>query len=154
MRVLLQEVISASVKIEGKIVGAIDKGYLLLVGFTEGDDEALAKRMADKVAKLRIWPDENGKTNRSIFDVGGNVLSVSQFTLYGNAREGNRPSFVEALRPEAASHLYDVFNDCLREYFPNLQTGVFQADMKVSLINDGPFTLMLDSAVLFGGKHQ
>lgn len=152
MRVLVQEVTKASVKIDGNEVGRIDRGFLLFVGFTAGDDEAIIRKMADKVTKLRIFPDENGKTNKSIFDIGGNILSVSQFTLYASAKEGNRPSFVKALVPGEATLLFDKWNDILREKFPNLQTGVFGADMKVELLNDGPFTLWLDSEELFGDK--
>lgn len=150
MRVLVQEVLSASVKIDGEEVASIGRGFLLFVGFTAGDDEPLLARMADKVLKLRVFPDENGKTNKSLADVGGGVLSVSQFTLYANAKEGNRPSFIEAMRPEEAKPLFALWNNLLREKLPTLQTGVFQADMKVSLINDGPFTLWLDSKELFG----
>ncbi|MCH4210322.1 MAG: D-aminoacyl-tRNA deacylase [Bacilli bacterium] len=149
MRVLVQEVLSASVKIEGKEVGSIARGFLLFVGFTSGDDEDIIKRMVDKVLKLRVFPDENGKTNLSLGDVGGEVLSVSQFTLYASAKEGNRPSFINAMRPEEAKPLFAYWNNILRERIPNLQTGVFGADMKVSLINDGPFTLWLDSKELF-----
>jgi D-tyrosyl-tRNA(Tyr) deacylase len=150
MRVLLQEVLSASVKIDGKEVGAISRGYLLFVAFTAGDDERILQRMAEKVLKLRVFPDENGKTNKSLADVGGSVLSVSQFTLYADAKEGNRPSFVKAMRPEEAKPLFALWNNYLRQALPSLQTGVFGADMKVSLINDGPFTLWLDSEELFG----
>lgn len=153
MRVLVQEVLRASVKIEGQEVGKIERGFLLFVGFTQGDDEKTISKMADKVCKLRIFPDENGKTNKSIFDIGGNILSVSQFTLYASAREGNRPSFVKAMIPSEATILFDKWNDLLRTRFPNLQTGVFGADMKVELINDGPFTLWLDSEELFGDKR-
>jgi D-tyrosyl-tRNA(Tyr) deacylase len=150
MRVLLQEVLSASVKIDGKEVGAISRGYLLFVAFTAGDDERILQRMAEKVLKLRVFPDENGKTNKSLADVGGSVLSVSQFTLYADAKEGNRPSFVKAMRPEEVKPLFALWNNYLRQALPSLQTGVFGADMKVSLINDGPFTLWLDSEELFG----
>lgn len=152
MRVLVQAVNEASVVIEGKEVGAIQRGFLLFVGFTEGDDETTIKRMVDKVLKLRVFPDENGKTNKSLSDIGGNVLSVSQFTLYADAKEGNRPSFIQAMRPELAKPLFALWNNELREKMPSLQTGVFGADMKVHLINDGPFTLWLDSRELFGEK--
>jgi D-tyrosyl-tRNA(Tyr) deacylase len=149
MRVLVQEVSEASVTIDGKVVGAIDRGFLLFVGFTAGDDEKTIQKMADKVLKLRVFPDENGKTNKSLADVGGGVLSVSQFTLYASAKEGNRPSFIEAMRPEEAKPLFAFWNNMLREKMPSLQTGVFGADMKVRLLNDGPFTLWLDSKELF-----
>lgn len=152
MRILLQEVLSASVKIDGAEVGSISRGFLLFVSFTEGDDERTLQRMAEKVLKLRVFPDENGKTNKSLSDVGGSVLSVSQFTLYADAKEGNRPSFVKAMRPEEAKPLFALWNNYLRQSLPSLQTGVFGADMKVSLVNDGPFTLWLDSEELFGAK--
>src|SRR5574344_478377 len=152
MRILVQEVLEASVKIDGQEVGRIGRGFCLFVAFKEGDNEETIRRMVDKVTKLRIFPDENGKTNRALSDVGGNILSISQFTLYANAKEGNRPSFVEALRPELSKPLFALWNNELREKMPALQTGVFGADMKVSLINDGPFTLWLDSDELFGRK--
>lgn len=152
MKVLLQLVKHASVTIDEEKVASIDRGYLLFTGFTDGDNEETCKKMAEKIAKLRIFPDENGKTNKSIFDVGGNVLSVSQFTLYANCKEGNRPSFVNAMRPDQSKPLFALFNNMLREKFPNLETGVFGADMKVELLNDGPFTLVLESDELFGGK--
>ena len=149
MRVLIQEVLEASVAIDGKKVAAIGRGFLLFVGFTEGDDEATLVKMADKVSKLRIFPDENGKTNLSLREVNGEVLSVSQFTLYASMKEGNRPSFVAAMRPERSAPLFAIWNSLLSERVPHLQTGVFGADMKVSLINDGPFTVLLDSKELF-----
>ncbi|MBR3266607.1 MAG: D-tyrosyl-tRNA(Tyr) deacylase, partial [Bacilli bacterium] len=139
MRVLVQEVLRASVTIEEKEVAKIGRGFLLFVAFTEGDDRSIAQRMADKVMKLRIFPDENGKTNKSIFDIGGNILSVSQFTLYASAKEGNRPSFVKAMHPDQAKPLFAYWNGLLREKFPELGEGVFGADMKVELVNDGPF---------------
>ncbi|MCQ2772300.1 MAG: D-aminoacyl-tRNA deacylase [Bacilli bacterium] len=152
MKTLLQLVKHASVTIDGEKVASIENGYLLFTGFTDGDNEETCKKMTEKIAKLRIFPDENGKTNKSIFDVGGNVLSVSQFTLYANCKEGNRPSFTNAMRPDQSKPLFALFNNMLREKFPNLETGVFGADMKVELLNDGPFTLVLDSNELFGGK--
>ena len=150
MRVLLQLVKKASVEVEGKEVANIEKGYLLFVGFEPNDDEAIAKKMAEKIFKLRIFPDENGKTNLSLSSVNGNILSVSQFTLYADMSGGNRPAFVNCMKPEEASILFDYFNASLRVYAPNLKTGIFQSDMKVSLVNDGPFTLMLDSKELWG----
>jgi D-tyrosyl-tRNA(Tyr) deacylase len=149
MRVLVQEVLKASVTIDAKEVASIGRGFLLFVGFTQGDNQAIIGKMVDKIMKLRIFPDENGKTNLSLAQVNGQILSVSQFTLYGALKEGNRPSFVDALNPNDARILYAYFNNLLKEKMPSLQTGVFQADMKVSLINDGPFTLMLDSKELF-----
>lgn len=149
MRVLAQVVSHAAVGIDGKEVAKIGKGLLLFVGFKDGDDEKTLMKMADKVRKLRVFPDGNGKTNLSVKDIGGELLSVSQFTLYASLKEGNRPSFIEALRPESSSPLFALWNNILRESFPALQTGVFGADMKVSLLNDGPFTIWLDSEELF-----
>lgn len=149
MRVLVQEVKRASVIIDGSLYSSIGKGFLLFVGFTQGDNEETLKKMRDKVVKLRIFPDENGKTNLSLDQVGGEILSVSQFTLYGSAKDGNRPSFVESMKPDEARVLFALWNNLLREKVPSLQTGVFQADMQVELINDGPFTLWLDSRELF-----
>ncbi len=150
MRVLVQVVKEASVTIEGKLYSQIRKGFLLFVGFTEGDDISILEKMADKVTKLRIFEDSNGKTNLSLHDVDGEILSVSQFTLYGNAKEGNRPSFVEAMKPIEAKTLFALWNNLLMKRFPHVKTGVFQADMKVGLVNDGPFTLWLDSKELWG----
>ena len=152
MRVLVQEVLEASVKINGETVGGITRGFCLFVAFKEGDDEATIKAMVDKVVKLRIFPDQNGKTNQNLAAVNGGILSISQFTLYADAKEGNRPSFVKALAPQAAKPLFALWNNELREKMPTLQTGVFGADMKVALINDGPFTLWLDSDELWGSK--
>lgn len=148
MRVLVQEVKYASVTIDGLKVASIGRGFLLFVGFNTEDNEDILPKMADKVVKLRIFPDENGKTNKSLTDVGGEILSVSQFTLYASAKDGNRPSFVNAMRPELSSPLFDKWNELLRQRFPKVQTGVFGADMKVELLNDGPFTLILDSREL------
>jgi D-tyrosyl-tRNA(Tyr) deacylase len=152
VRVLVQEVSAAAVTVEGQEVGSIKRGFLLFVAFAAGDDDRTISKMADKILKLRIFPDGNGKTNLSLKDVGGSLLSVSQFTLYADVREGNRPSFTEALRPEEAKPLFALWNNVLHSSLPSLATGVFGADMKVSLINDGPFTLWLDSALLFGAK--
>lgn len=149
MRILLQVVKSASVEIEGEIVASISKGYLLLVGFTEGDNLDIAKKMAEKVCKSRLFQDENGKTNLSIRDVNGEILSVSQFTLYGDMSQGNRPSFFKAMPQEKAAPLYQQFYDYLHSIYPDSSSGVFHADMKVSLINDGPFTMLFDSRELF-----
>ncbi len=149
MRVLIQEVLSASVSISGETVANIGRGELLFVGFTQGDDHDVLLKMARKINNARIFPDENGKTNLSLSSISGETLLVSQFTLYGSLKEGNRPSFVEALSPSEAKRLYEDFVSIMKAQIPNLQTGVFQADMKVSLVNDGPFTLMLDSKELF-----
>ncbi len=149
MRVLIQEVLSSSVSIGGEVVSSIGRGELLLVGFSQGDDYLTMEKMAKKIMKARIFPDENGKTNLSLSQIGGEILLVSQFTLYGSLKEGNRPSFANASRPEEARELYNQFVALMKQEFPNLKTGVFQADMKVSLVNDGPFTLLLDSKELF-----
>ena len=148
MRVLLQLVTSASVTVEGKEVSHIGKGFLLFVGVGEGDNHELAAKMANKVSKLRIFPDENGKTNLSLKDVNGEVLAVSQFTLYASAKEGNRPSFTRVMRQDEAKPIYETFVKTLRELVP-VQEGIYRADMKVNLVNDGPFTLILDSEELF-----
>ena len=150
MKVVLQTVKEAHVDILGKTVGKISNGYLLLVGFTDGDNEEMVDRMVDKILKLRVFADENRKINLSLFDVKGNILSISQFTLYANTKEGRRPSFVDAMRPHEAELLYEYFNKQLENQsgLP-IQTGVFGADMDVHSINDGPFTLVLDSKELF-----
>lgn len=143
MRVIVQRVKEASVKVEGKVVGKTEYGYLLLVGFTEGDSIKNILEMVKKVINLRIMDDENGVMNKSILDINGSILSVSQFTLYADTRKGNRPSYVNALNGELASPLYDKFNEELRKYL-HVETGIFGAEMEVSLINDGPITIMLE----------
>ena len=145
MRVVLTTVKSAQVTINEKVVGKINRGFLLLVGFTLGDDEKIVSKMVDKILSLRVFPDENGQINISLQDVNGDILSVSQFTLYADVRKGRRPSFVDALRPNEAEPLYDYFNKLIMERYGRVETGVFGADMKVESINDGPFTLLLDS---------
>ena len=120
-----------------------------MVGFTQGDDYATLQKMSKKIMKARIFPDENGKTNLSLGQINGEMLLVSQFTLYGSLKEGNRPSFVNACPSEEARSLYAQFVSLMKEEIPSLKTGVFQADMQVSLVNDGPFTLLLDSKELF-----
>lgn len=149
MKIVLQNVLKASVEVNNQIISEISKGYLLLVSFKEGDNEEVSKKMALKVSKLRIFMDENGKTNKSIFDVNGSILSISQFTLYADASKGNRPSFTNCMHFEKANELYKLFNDYLRELNLEVKEGMFGEDMKVSLINDGPFTLVLDSEELF-----
>ena len=149
MRVVLTTVNHADVKIDGKVVGAIKRGYLLLVGFTEGDDKAIVEKMVDKILALRVFPDEHGQINISLNDVNGDILSISQFTLYGDVRKGRRPSFTDALRPHDAEILYDYFNLLIEQKHGSVSTGVFGADMKVTSENDGPFTLTLDSKELF-----
>lgn len=144
MRVVLQRVSHASVTVEGRITGEIGRGLLLLVGFTEGDSEEDLRWMAEKVVGLRIFPDEDGKMNRSLDEVDGALLVVSQFTLYGDARKGRRPSFIQAARPETAVPLYERFLAVLAETGRPVEAGEFGADMKVELLNDGPVTLILE----------
>ena len=144
MRVLVQRSLDASVKVDGKVVGKIDNGLVLLVGFTQKDSSKEIDYMVDKVVNLRIFDDENGVMNKSLMDVGGSILSISQFTLYADSRKGRRPSYVNALGGEEATILYDEFNNKLKSTGIKVETGVFGADMKVSLINDGPVTIMLE----------
>ncbi|HYW14458.1 MAG TPA: D-aminoacyl-tRNA deacylase [Longimicrobium sp.] len=144
MRVVLQRVSRAKVTVDGRVTGQIGRGLLLLAGFTDGDtDDALAW-MADRIVGLRIFPDDDGKMNRSVDDVGGALLVVSQFTLYGDTRKGRRPSFIEAARPEVAIPLYERFLQMLRDTGRPVQTGEFGAMMDVELVNDGPVTLILE----------
>jgi D-aminoacyl-tRNA deacylase len=144
MRVILQRVARAKVTVDGRVTGQIGRGLLLLAGFTDGDtDDALAW-MADKVVGLRIFPDDEGKMNRSVEEIGGGLLVVSQFTLYGDARKGRRPSFVDAARPDVAIPLYERFLQMLRATGRPVQTGEFGAMMDVELVNDGPVTLILE----------
>lgn len=146
MRIVLQRVKSASVLIEGTVVGEIEQGFLLLVGVEPDDTRDDASYLARKIAGMRIFSDENGKMNLSIDQVGGKILSVSQFTLFADTKKGNRPSFTGAASPEAANKLYEEFNETLRtEYGLIVETGEFGADMQVSLVNDGPVTILLDT---------
>lgn len=145
MRVLVQKSLEASVKVDGEILGAIDSGLVLLVGFTEGDNEETIDKMISKTINLRIFEDENGVMNKSFLEVGGSILSISQFTLYADTRKGRRPSYLKALSGEKSVLLYDLFNKKLKDMNIDVQTGKFGADMKVSLVNDGPTTIMLDS---------
>ena len=149
MRILIQRVTSANVVVQGSATGAIDHGLLLLVGVTHADTENIEDRMADKVVKLRVFGDENGLMNRSVIDVGGSLLAVSQFTLYADAKNGNRPSYTNAARPEQASPAFDrlVAKLAARLGKP-VATGVFGADMRVTLVNNGPVTIWLDSETL------
>jgi D-aminoacyl-tRNA deacylase len=144
MRVVLQRVSRASVSVAGGVTGRIGRGLLLLVGFRAGDDEDTLRWMVDKVAELRIFPDDAGKMNRSLREVGGALLIVSQFTLYGDTRKGRRPSFVDAAPPEIAIPLYDRFVDLARQAGIPVGTGEFGAMMEVELVNDGPVTLVLE----------
>ena len=143
MRAVVQRVSHAQVKVDGKVVGKIEKGYLVLLGVKEGDTTKEADFLANKVVNLRVFEDENDKMNLSIKDVGGEMLIVSQFTLYGDASHGNRPSFTEAARPEEANSLYEYFCDQVSKEV-HVEKGVFQAEMKVELLNDGPVTILLE----------
>ncbi|MEK3934098.1 D-aminoacyl-tRNA deacylase [Sporosarcina sp. FSL W7-1349] len=145
MRVVLQRSGPATVRVDGEVTGSIEKGYVLLVGITHSDTEADMEYVAKKIAGLRLWEDEEGKMNRSIEEVDGAILSVSQFTLYGDVRKGRRPSFIEAARPEQAEPLWHYFNDRVREEGLKVETGVFGAMMDVELLNDGPVTIIVES---------
>lgn len=148
MRAVIQRVSSAQVDIEGQTVGAIGRGLLILLGVGHDDTEAEVERLWSKVSRLRIFEDADGKTNLSLADVGGEVLVVSQFTLYASCKKGNRPSFTGAGAPEAANRLYERFVERARRDVPRVETGRFGAYMDVSLVNDGPFTLVLDTDAL------
>jgi len=143
MRVLVQKSLKSSVLVNSKIIGSINNGLVLLVGFTEGDDSKTIDYMVKKVLNLRIFDDENGVMNKSILDVSGSILSISQFTLYGDATKGNRPSYIKALNGEKANPLYQEFNQKLGE-FVHVETGIFGEDMKVNIVNDGPTTILLE----------
>ena len=144
MRVLVQRVDSSSVEVDNKIVGSINKGLNLLVGFTSADTSKEIDYMVDKVINLRIFDDENGVMNKSLLDVNGSILSISQFTLYADASKGRRPSYIKALSGDKATLLYDEFNDKLREHNIRVETGIFGADMKVNILNDGPVTIFIE----------
>lgn len=144
MRVVLQRVKEAKVLIGGEISGSIGHGYVALLGFSDEDDKAVVEKIAEKIKKLRLFEDENGKTNLSIDEVGGDLLAVSQFTLYADCKKGNRPSFTKAAKGESANALYEFFIDCAKSRFKNVEQGVFGADMELCLINDGPFTVILE----------
>ena len=151
MRVVVQRCSRAEVRIDGEIAGQIEKGFVLLVGITDTDSQEQADVLAKKIAHLRVFEDAEGKMNLALNEVGGAVLSISQFTLYADCRKGNRPSFIRAARPETAAPLYDYFNDILRsQYLIRVETGRFGADMKVDFINDGPVTILLDSDEIMG----
>ena len=145
MRFVVQRVTEASVTIDGEISGKIGKGYLVLIGVADTDTKEIADKMIRKMIGLRIFEDEQGKTNLSLADVDGGLLLVSQFTLYANCKRGNRPSFIEAGKPDLANEMYEYIIEKCRESVEEVQTGEFGADMKVQLLNDGPFTILLDS---------
>ena len=148
MRFVIQRVKHASVTVEGEVIGKIGRGYMVLIGCCDADDEAIADKIVDKMIKLRINEDAEGKTNLSLADVDGGLLLVSQFTLYANCKKGNRPSFVDAGSPEHANALYEYIIEKCRERVPVVETGSFGAEMAVELVNDGPFTILLDSEKL------
>jgi D-aminoacyl-tRNA deacylase len=149
MRAVVQRVVKASVEIAGGLVGEIDAGFLVLLGVARDDDNADADYLAEKIINLRVFTDGQGKMNRSLLDTGGAMLVVSQFTLYGDARRGRRPSYTDAAEPEKANALYEYFVGRVRAQGVKVETGVFQAMMQVSLINDGPVTILLDSRKTF-----
>ena len=148
MRIVLQRVAYAAVTVDGQETGSIGKGFLLLLGVSDTDTEEIADKMVDKICKLRVFADENGKTNLSLSQVDGEILVVSQFTLYADCKKGNRPSFDKAGSPQQANHLYKYTASRFTNLVRRVQTGSFGADMKVSLLNDGPFTLVLDSETI------
>lgn len=145
MKVVVQRAVQAKVTVDEKVVGKIDKGVMVLVGITHDDTEADAESLAEKIAHLRIFEDETGKMNHSILDVGGQVLSVSQFTLYGDCRKGRRPNYMNAAKPDVANELYESFNRMLREKGLQVETGIFGAMMDVQFTNVGPVTLIIES---------
>lgn len=145
MKFVIQRVTHADVSVEQNIVGSIDKGFMVLIGINNTDTTEIADKMIKKLVNLRIFEDENGKTNLSLNDVDGSLLLISQFTLYADCKKGNRPSFVNAGSPDMANDLYEYIIDQCKLFVPIVQKGIFGADMKVSLINDGPFTIVLDS---------
>ena len=144
MKTIIQKVLKSSVSIDNKVYNSINNGLMVLVGFTEGDTSNDIDYMVKKIVNLRIFDDEFGVMNKSILDVGGEILSISQFTLYADTKKGNRPSYIKALKGELSTILYDEFNKKLNEFIPT-KTGLFGADMKVELINDGPATIIIDS---------
>lgn len=149
MRFVIQRVQHASVSVEGEIVGRIARGFLVLVGIEDSDTRELADRMVRKLIGLRIFEDADGKTNCSLASVGGELLIVSQFTLYADCRHGNRPSFIRAGKPDTANALYEYIIDACRREVPVVEHGIFGAEMQVELLNDGPFTIVLDSDEIF-----
>lgn len=149
MKVILQRVTHASCVVDEQVTGEIKDGYMALVGISTEDQEDVLEKMADKVVNLRIFSDEEGKMNRSLLDVKGEILSISQFTLYADAKKGRRPSFTHAAKPDVSLPMYNQFNELLKAKGVHVETGIFGADMKISLLNDGPVTIILDSDQLF-----
>ena len=144
MRLLVQRVLNSNVKVDGKVVGEINKGYMVLLGVTHDDDKEKADYLVNKLLNLRVFEDENGKMNLNIKQVGGELLIISQFTLYGNTKDGNRPSFTDAAKPDKANELYEYFIEKCKKENIKTEAGIFGADMKVSLVNDGPVTVLLE----------
>ena len=150
MKLVIQRVTHASVTVDNNVIGKIGKGYMVLIGVSDTDTKEIADKMLDKMIKLRILEDENGKTNLSLADVGGELLLISQFTLYANCKKGNRPSFIEAGSPDHANALYEYIIEKCKERVDVVEQGEFGAEMKVELLNDGPFTVILDSEQICG----
>lgn len=150
MKLVIQRVTHASVTVDNNVIGKIGKGYMVLIGVSDTDTKEIADKMLDKMIKLRIFEDENGKTNLSLADVGGELLLISQFTLYANCKKGNRPSFIEAGSPDHANALYEYIIEKCKERADVVEQGEFGAEMKVELLNDGPFTVILDSEQICG----
>lgn len=152
MKFVIQRVAHASVTVDGEICGKIKKGFMVLIGVGKDDDEATADKMVSKLINMRIFEDENGKTNLALKDVGGQLLLISQFTLYANCKKGNRPSFTDAGSPDKAKALYEYIIGKCQEEIAVVEKGIFGAEMKVELLNDGPFTVLLDSDEILGNK--
>lgn len=150
MKLVIQRVTHASVTVDNNVIGKIGKGYMVLIGVSDTDTKEIADKMLDKMIKLRIFEDENGKTKLSLADVGGELLLISQFTLYANCKKGNRPSFIEAGSPDHANALYEYIIEKCKERVDVVEQGEFGAEMKVELLNDGPFTVILDSEQICG----
>lgn len=148
MKCVIQRVLESSVKVDGEVIGSIGKGFMVLIGVGQNDTKEIADKMIKKLIGMRIFEDENGKTNLSLADVDGELLLISQFTLYANCKKGNRPSFIESGAPDMAEELYEYIIAKCKEQVPVVERGRFGADMKVSLINDGPFTIVLNSEEL------
>lgn len=148
MRLVIQNVSFASCTVDNKIIGRVNKGYMILVGIGEDDNEEIMEKMANKVNKLRVFDDENGKMNLDIHDVDGKILSISQFTLYADCKKGNRPSFTKALGGDRAKELYKYFNQCLRNLGTVVEEGIFGAHMEIGIVNNGPITIVMDSKEL------
>ena len=150
MKFVIQRVTRASVTVDGEVTGKIGKGFMVLIGVAQSDTEEIADKMVKKMCNLRIFEDSEGKTNLALADVGGELLLISQFTLYADCHKGNRPSFIDAGQPDMASAMYEYIIEEAKKYVPTVERGIFGAEMKVELLNDGPFTVILDSADLFG----